>query len=198
MSVSMNPDSTCISNTGYIEGNKITSSAIPIKTSEFIEIDANSAIHIKEDEIGRYSIFEVANWFLLKESMTQNKLQKLCYYAQAWCYAIKGYRLENTEYQAWLYGPISPALYERFRPFGLDKIRISGHYESRIRKEDQELLQDVWETYGDRTANSLEVLSHRELPWQEARRGYKPDEKCSVAISPSTMATYYSSIYNGN
>lgn len=38
------------------------------------------------------------------------KLQKLCYYAQAWAYALKGYRLEDTDYQAWVHGPFSPAL----------------------------------------------------------------------------------------
>lgn len=198
MNVSMNPDSTCISNMGYIEGNKITVSAIPIRTTEFVEIDPNSAIQIQVDEVGKYSIFEIANWFLAKESMTQKKLQKLCYYAQAWCYALKGYRLENTDYQAWVHGPVSPVLYERFRSFGYDKIRMSGNYVSKVQEEDQELLQDVWETYGDRTGNALEVLSHRELPWQEARRGYEPDERCSVVISPATMASYYLSIYNGN
>ena len=198
MSVLMNPNSTCISNVGYTDGKIFTTAIIPTKTIEYTRIDSNSAVHIQEDEVGKYSIFEIANWFLAKESMTQKKLQKLCYYAQAWCYALKGFRLSNTEYQAWVHGPVSPALYERFRSFGYDKIRISGHYVSKIQNEDQELLQDVWDTYGDRTANALEILSHRELPWQEARRGYNSDEKCSVVISPSTMANYYSSIYDGS
>lgn len=197
MSESMNPNSTCISNMMYIENRKITTSAIPIKTTEFVEIDPSAAMEIRVDEVGRYSVFEIANWFLTKENMTQKKLQKLCYYAQAWCYALKGYRLENTDFQAWVYGPVSPALYERFRSFGYDTIRMRGNYVSKISEEDQELLQDVWETYGDRTGNALEVLSHRELPWQEARQGYKPDERCSVVISSATMASYYKSIYNG-
>lgn len=193
----MSANSTCISNISYVDNYKITTSAIPIKTCDFVEIDAQEAIDIQEDEVGKYSIFEIANWFLSKEDMTQKKLQKLCYYAQAWCYALKGFRLENTDYQAWVHGPVSPALYERFKSFGFDAIRIRGNYVSNIDEEDQALLQDVWETYGDRTGNALEVLSHRELPWQEARRGYGPDERCSVIISPSTMATFYRSIYNG-
>ena len=32
----------------------------------------------------KYNIFDIANWFLSKESMPQKKLQKLCYYAKAW------------------------------------------------------------------------------------------------------------------
>ena len=198
MSESMNPNSNSISNTAYIDGYKITTSAIPIKTEEYIEIDAREELQIKQEENGKYSVFEIANWFLAKENMTQKKLQKLCYYAQAWCYALKGFRLANTDFQAWVHGPVSPVLYERFRSFGYDVIKMSGNYVSKIDVEDQRFLQDVWETYGDRTGNALEVLSHRELPWQEARRGYASDERCGVIISPITMATYYRSIYNGS
>ena len=37
-----------------------------------------------ECEIGKYSVFDIADWFLKKGNMTQKKLQKMCYYAQAW------------------------------------------------------------------------------------------------------------------
>lgn len=37
----------------------------------------------------KYSVFDVANWFLAHETMMHKKLQKLCYYAQAWFYALK-------------------------------------------------------------------------------------------------------------
>ncbi len=33
--------------------------------------------------------------------MTHKKLQKLCYFAQAWCFALRGYRLADTDFQAW-------------------------------------------------------------------------------------------------
>lgn len=70
---------------------------------------------IETGETGKYSIFDVANWFLSKSDMTHKKLQKLCYYAQAWTYALKGYRLEDTDYQAWVHGSVSTVLWERFR-----------------------------------------------------------------------------------
>ena len=148
----------------------------------------------KIKEAGQYSIYEIADWFLSKESMTQNKLQKLCYYAQAWCYALKNKRLIRTDFQAWIYGPVSPALYERFKSFGYDAIRYIGAYKCRIDKEDVSLLEDVWETYGDQTGNSLTALTQRELPWIEARRGYTEDERCTVVISSEVMKRYYKSI----
>ena len=146
---------------------------------------------------GKYSVFEIADWFLSKDDMTHKKLQKLCYYAQAWCYALKGYRLEDTDFQAWVHGPVSPALWERFKSFGYDVIHMSCDKNFNINDEDLNLLEDVWDTYGEDSGNALEMLTHRELPWIEARRGYEPDERCSVVISPETMTSFYRSIYSG-
>ena len=87
--------------------------------------------HMKET--GKYSIFEIANWFLLKEPMTHKKLQVLCYYAQAWCYALNGYRLGDTDYQAWIQGPVSPVLWERFKSFEYDAIKIKRTCKREIR-----------------------------------------------------------------
>ena len=150
-----------------------------------------------ECEIGKYSVFDIADWFLKKGNMTQKKLQKMCYYAQAWCYALNGYRLMNSDFQAWIHGPVSPALYEKFRRFGYDTIKIKGNVNIELDKQDEELLEDVWETYGDRTGNALEALTHREAPWIEARKGYSENERCIVVISPESMKRYYKSIYLG-
>lgn len=151
----------------------------------------------KTEDVGQYSIYEIADWFLNKSNMTQKKLQKLCYYAQAWCYTLKNKRLIRTDFQAWIHGPVSPALYERFKNFGYDTIKFTGTYKCKIETEDVNLLEDIWETYGDQTGNSLEALTHRELPWIEARRGYAENERCTVAISPEAMKKYYKSIYMG-
>ena len=173
-------------------------SAIPTNTDRYVFIDPEEIENIEVEETGKYSIFDVANWFLSKSDMTHKKLQKLCYYAQAWAYALKGYRLEDTDYQAWVHGPVSPALWERFKAFGYDTICMKSGNKAHFDPEDIRLLEDVWETYGDSTGNALEALSHRELPWMEARRGYEPAERCTVVISPHTMASYYKSIYCGD
>lgn len=181
--------------TGSSNYYTITSSAVPDK-DKVIFVD--SFDEIKETEgAGRYSIYEIADWFLNKGPMTQKKLQKLCYYAQAWNYALNNRRLIRTDFQAWTHGPVSPALYERFKNFGYDPIRFTGTYRCSIQKEDISLLEDVWETYGDKTGNALEALTHREMPWIEARKGYTENERCTVVISPETMKRYYKSIYIG-
>lgn len=182
----------------YAECNSITTSAIPTDTEKYVIINPEDAVEIDAEDKGKYSVFDIANWFLIKSPMTQKKLQKLCYYAQSWCYALKGFRLMDTDFQAWVHGPVSPALWERFKAFGYDPICIKGNVKLNISDSDVQLLEDVWDTYGENTGNALEALTHRELPWLEARRGYEPDEKCTVVISPSTMASYYKSIYCGD
>ncbi len=166
-------------------------------SNSFFSSVQGSAKEVIQFENGKYSIFSIANWFLLKGEMTHKKLQKLCYYAQAWCYALKGYRLVNSDFQAWVHGPVSPALYDRFKCFRYNAIRIKLEHNPEIEPEDIELLENIWDTYGDKTGNALEALSHRELPWMEARRGYATDERCTVVINPETMRDYYRSIFIG-
>ena len=96
--------------------------------------------------------------------MTHKKLHKLCYYAQAWCFALRGCRLADTDFQAWVHGPASPALYARFKWFGYETIVINAACGPTIAQEDQALLEDVWDTYGDRTGNALEALSICQKP----------------------------------
>ena len=96
-----------------------------------------------------------------------------------------------------IHGPVSPVLYEKFKDFGFNCIRLVGKDSTIIADDDIELLESVWETYGDHTGNALEALSHSESPWLEARTGYAPNERCKIPISSESMKRYYSSIYLG-
>ena len=86
--------------TSYDSYNSYVTSAISTDTQRYIILSPGEIPNINVEKTGKYSVFDIANWFLSKGEMTQKKLQKLCYYAQAWCYALKGYRLEDTDYQA--------------------------------------------------------------------------------------------------
>lgn len=167
----------------------------PINSIEVVnEIET---ITTDNETLGKYDPMEIVAWFLDKESMTHLKLQKLCYYAQAWFYTLKGIRLMNTDFQAWVHGPVAPDIYDKLKCFGFSGIRLAEKYCGVIEDDDLELLESVWETYGDSTGNALEALTHTEKPWVDARLGYSPDERCSVVITLKSMAEYYSSIYTG-
>ncbi|MGN0639342.1 MAG: Panacea domain-containing protein [Oscillospiraceae bacterium] len=85
-----------------------------------------------------YAITDVANWFLSKESMTHKKLQKLCYYAQAWGLALFNLRITDSRFEAWVHGPVSPGLFQLYKEFYWHPIpRYTGALaESAVLKKD--------------------------------------------------------------
>ena len=145
-----------------------------------------------------YSIFEVANWFLEKEPMTHKKLQKLCYYTQAWSYALKNKPFMDSEFQAWIHGPVSPELYGKYKDSSFEDLYPDSDIKTDFKNDCREFLENIWETYGDSTGNSLEVLTHKELPWIKARTGYGTYDNCEEIISKDDMRVFYRSIYNGD
>ena len=64
------------------------------------------------------SIFDIADWFLSKEPMTPKKIQKLCYYYKAWGFALYTKdMIPGYEFEAWIHGPVNPALYQRYAEY---------------------------------------------------------------------------------
>lgn len=142
-------------------------------------------------------IERLAKWFLAKESMSHKKLQKLCYYTVAWGYALYGKKLfRKDRFEAWIHGPVSPILYHEYKHNGWEKIKQVKKAPA-FSKELLYLLESVWKTYGDKNGDELEAISHRETPWEEARKGIPEDERGHNKIKPKTMIIFYKSIYTG-
>lgn len=148
-----------------------------------------------------YSINDIANYFLVHcEDVTPKKLQKLCYYAEAWSQALFNRDLINdSEFEAWVHGPVSPALYQTYKDYGWNRIPAPANINfDAIEDPDIELLDSVIATYGEFSGNELEAFTHEEQPWLDARKGYSDDESSDVVISKETMKDYYLSIYDGD
>lgn len=106
------------------------------------------------------SIFDVASWFLYKQPMTHEKLQKLCYYVQAWGLALYNKELINSEFQAWAHGPISIDLYNKYKSNGwenIPKLRSFSPINNKFftNKKNLHLLDRVWFTYAHKSENEL-------------------------------------------
>lgn len=137
-----------------------------------------------------YSIFDIADWFLSKESMTHKKLQKLCYYTQAWGLALYNIRIMNTKFEAWIHGPVSEQLFAKYESTGWQKIPQA---DSTVEFDEQteDVLENVWYRYGDLTGDELEAVTHEETPWQEKREGMTRQTPGYAVISEDTMRTFY-------
>lgn len=156
------------------------------------------------ERLWKYDIFQVAKWFLNKDSMTQKRLQKLCYYAEAWYFTLKNESLTDAEFQAWVHGPVSPLIWQKYKAmyefgFYMNDIKEDSlkEFDDITDPDDVELLDLVWNTYGEKSGNELEALTHTETPWINARGTRKPSEPCQRIITREEMKEYYSTIYEG-
>lgn len=142
------------------------------------------------------TIFDVANWFLAKEPMTPKKVQKLCYYYKAWGLALYGDDLlPDAEFQAWVHGPVCPALYQEYKEYGWNDIPQFDGELYPFNEKEIDVLESVWVTYGEMTANALEAHTHSEEPWQRARVGLAVYQNCENPIQNDWMKSYYRKVY---
>jgi uncharacterized phage-associated protein len=137
---------------------------------------------------------DVAAYILLRAgSMSAMKLQKLVYYSQAWHLVWDEKPLFDEAIEAWANGPVVPALYRQHRGlFTLAEWR-SGDPDALTRSQ-RETVDLVLSAYGKYSAQQLSELTHRELPWIEARRGLGPTERSQRVINPQVMQDYYSAV----
>ena len=152
-------------------------------------------------EIASYNLspLDVANWFVCQidreagDSITHLKLQKLIYYAQAWALALKRSSLFQEDFEAWTHGPVLPSIYDRFKLYGFESLPTCA-CENPISGELEEILFEVQRVYGEKSARSLEQLTHEESPWLSARGNLPLEARCNQIISKENMMQYYQSL----
>ncbi len=128
-----------------------------------------------------------------KGAVTTWKLQKLVYYCQAWSLVWDDEALFNEQIEAWINGPVCPALYELHRgQFRISEVETGDA--SALSKVQKETVDAVLRYYGDRSPQWLSNLTHMEAPWQEARKGIPPRVRGNSVISLESMAEYYESL----
>lgn len=124
------------------------------------------------------------------------KLHKLVYYVQAWHLAFTGNRMFNGSFQAWVHGPVSRPLYDRYpdksmySTVGLPDLQ--GGFDPAILTDlERAHIDAVLEVYGDLAGYQLEEMTHNEAPWIEARNGIAATARSEAIISDETMRDYY-------
>lgn len=152
----------------------------------------------------------VANYFLKKAwendfSLTPIQVIKLVYIAHGWTLAVLGDSLIHDEVEAWQYGPVIPALYDEFKIFGnqpIDKLARSKVCKSWASMEatadfsalEKELMDAVWDEYGDWEGFQLSDLTHKKgTPWDIAYKS-KSSGRPRIVISKDLIKKHYSKL----
>lgn len=130
------------------------------------------------------------------DTITNLKLQKLLYYAQAWFLVNNNNtKLFEDDIEAWQYGPVVPSVYNEYKIFGRAPIEIDCDLNkdfSNLCDNTKQYLNEFCEAFLKYSATELVGMTHQEKPWQEAitKGVYTP-------INTNTMYEFYSDLlYN--
>lgn len=146
------------------------------------------------------NVFNTAKYILEQlGTVSTMKLQKLCYYSQAWSLVWDDAPLFEEDFQAWRNGPVCPELFELHRghyAISAEDIPDSRTSEPVLTANQRETIDIVLKSYGDKDAQWLSTLTHMEAPWRETREecGCNPGGICSAVITQERMAEYYGSL----
>lgn len=150
-----------------------------------------------------YDVNLVADYVILrlnsdeKVNLINLKLQKLLYYLQAWSLGINQKVFLRCTFEAWVHGPVSRELYDRFKSshslysFITVSDVVHPNPEAEIAPDDIEFINYILDNYAGYSGAELESMTHKEEPWLEARNGCAPMQSCNKKISEETMKKYY-------
>jgi uncharacterized phage-associated protein len=118
------------------------------------------------------NIFDVANYILniFDGNLSKMKLQKLCYYAQAWHLAFNGKPLFDEDFLRWDNGPVCYRLWKKFENFSCidyKKVLNGALTEGDMEPCNYGAIDYALETYGEMDGNELSRQTHSEDPWKK-------------------------------
>lgn len=135
----------------------------------------------------------VADYFLAKaeeseDGLSNLKLQKLVYYTQAFHLALYESPLFDEDICAWSHGPVIPELYQKYKEHGSGNIPFEAKNTDfdKFDGDVVDLLDEIYEVYGQYSAWKLRNLTHEEPPWQETLQ--------SEVISHDKMKEFFKSL----
>jgi uncharacterized phage-associated protein len=124
----------------------------------------------------------------MEATITNMKVQKLLYYSQSLHLALYDEPLFAEEIQAWRYGPVCPPAYRFYSEFEAKQLPIPDQKTLEgFSSDKRELLEEVWEFFGNYHAFGLSEMTHGEFPWKKARKNLPPDASSTEPILHSDL-----------
>lgn len=140
------------------------------------------------------SVLDVAKYVLSKYDvpLTAMKLQKLCYYSQAWTLVWSGQPLFKEQTEAWANGPVVRELFNRHRGrYALRDSELGAGDPQKLTPTQRGYVDAVVKAYGPMSASQLSLLTHSEQPWKDARGAAADGARSDAPIDLSVMRDFY-------
>ena len=143
-----------------------------------------------------YNANEVAKYFIYlsskkiigdtneREGISNLKLQKILYLAQAYYLSKLNKPLFGDSIEAWKYGPVVPTVYCLYKSNKSTPI-IDTKDRSKLSLKDKNVLDEIWESFGGYSASKLVDITHAHSPWKKA---FSTESK---VISNNSIRNYY-------
>lgn len=138
------------------------------------------------------TIFDTAKYILERHGrMSTMKLQKLCYYAQAWSLVWDDMELFPEDFEAWANGPVCKKLFDITK--GIFSVTADDEPgdSNNLTDNQKDTINRVLAHYAVHDAQWLSQLTHMEAPYQQARVDVPAGISSSNIISKESMAIYY-------
>ncbi len=107
--------------------------------------------------------------------ITNLKLNKLMYYAQGAFLSRTGKPLFDDAIEAWVYGPVVPSIYRKYKVCGSNPIPFTDEDSistDDFTSEELDALFDVVREFGKYTGNALVSMTHEaDTPWSKCYTG---------------------------
>lgn len=142
------------------------------------------------------NVFDVAKYILHTNGpMSTWKLQKLCFYSQAWSLAWTEKALFDEEFEAWANGPVCRELfYAHQGRFAISEEELTKGDPSNLSGDEIDTINVVLRDYGGMAPYELRELSHSESPWKDARGSLPEGAKCCTVIDKNAIGSYYGAL----
>ena len=111
------------------------------------------------------------------ERIDEMKLHKLLYFTQRECIVQTGKPLFPEVLHAWKYGPVMPEIRQLYKYDQLHSLPTEDEI-----KEYKSVFDEVFSEYAKSKPLTLVSISHGELSWKRARKGYTKYESSDVPM----------------
>jgi uncharacterized phage-associated protein len=144
--------------------------------------------------MAKYKARDIAEYYLCcandeeaGDLISNLKIQKLVYYAQACHLAATGKALFDDKIVAWDHGPVVETLYHAYKHYGDSVVEPTKEYKiPEFDEETRQLLDEVYRVLGQYSAWKLREMTHNESPWVNADKKFQGAE-----ITHKDMAEYF-------
>jgi len=130
----------------------------------------------RKDKTLTYDARQIANWFVTRarrddKNLSIMSLLKITYIAHGWFLEMRNTPLFSNRIEAWQYGPVIPDVYNAFRKQGINAFGTVPILPIKILDEDENLLEQIFNSYGNLTPFQLSDLTHvAGGPWDIATK----------------------------